>query len=136
MSELETRICKSCNDELPLSNFYFRKESGSYRPACKKCKRVTTKEEIIKRVNSETKVCKHCNIEKPISHYNKAGGGKWAQPYCKPCDTIRKAKHTQNNIDKVKEKARQNYLKRRKLVPAHIKEQNSKIRIENFKKAR
>ena len=131
----ETILCKACKEELPVSNFYFRKDIGKYRNCCKQCKRINTKEEIIKRLDSDTKKCKHCGVDKHKSEYNKAGGGKWLQPYCKQCDKIRKQKHKEKNLERVKKKEHENYLKRRKLVPPHIKKQNEIIRIENLKKA-
>jgi hypothetical protein len=100
----ETKICEACKREKPLSEFYFRKDKGKYRPACKKCKSVVTKEQINQRVNAATKSCKHCNIEKPISEYQKAGGGKWTQPYCKSCDSERKRKWEKDNKDRNKVK--------------------------------
>lgn len=107
------KICNACNIEKPLSEFYFRKEQNKYRPACKKCKRVRSKEEISKQVCADEKVCKHCNIKKPSSEYNKAGGGKWFQPYCKPCDAERKRKHNKENYDIIQKK-RKNYYESNK----------------------
>jgi len=132
MCEIETKVCKSCGEEFPLSNFYFRKESNKYRDACKKCKRVTTKEEIIKRANADTKICKHCGIEKPQSEYQKAGGGRWTQPYCKPCDKIRKQKHRDNNIDSIKKREHEKYIKTRKLLPTEIRLKNKESAIKKL----
>jgi len=98
------KICNVYNIEKPLSEFYYRKEADRYRPNCKKCKPLRTKEQIMAQANADKKVCKHCNIEKPSSEYNKAGGGKWLQPYCKPCDAERKRKYNVKNEDKVKNK--------------------------------
>ena len=105
----DTKICKACNKELPLTDFYFRKDTGKYRIACKKCKRINTKTDIIANAHSEYKKCKHCGIEKPRDEYQKAGGGKWLQPYCKPCDAERKRKYHVENIDKISSKRTQYY---------------------------
>lgn len=121
---MEFKICQRCNKELPISNFYFRKESGKYRNACKKCKSVVTKEEKRLLINSRIKKCKICNIEKSISEYNKAGGGNSLQPYCKPCDAERKRKYILNNIEKVKAKRKERYEKNKVLVPEEIKKKN------------
>jgi len=109
------KICNVCNIEKPLSGFYYRKETDRYRPNCKKCKPLRTKEQIMAQANADKKVCKHCNIEKPSSEYNKAGGGKWLQPYCKPCDAERKKKYNVKNKDEVKNK-RKKYFEENKEV--------------------
>lgn len=132
---MDTQICKSCKEDKPLSDFYFRKDEGKYRSSCKKCKRVHTREEIKAKVNASIKVCKHCGIEKPIEDFQKAGGGKWTQPYCKPCDAIRKRKHWDANLIENRNKSRQYHLKTRKLVSPEQKEKSKKRVIENLKKA-
>ena len=38
---MEMKICEACKIAKPVSDFYFRKERGEYRGACKKCKSVT-----------------------------------------------------------------------------------------------
>lgn len=35
---IETQVCKKCRLEKPLSEFYFRKDSNSYRRDCKDCR--------------------------------------------------------------------------------------------------
>lgn len=106
----DTKTCNVCNIELPISSFYYRKESGKYRDNCKKCKPLLNKQKLIELANSDKKVCKHCNLEKDKSEYNKAGGGKWLQPYCKPCDTIRKKKHSEKNKEYLIKKRKQYYI--------------------------
>ncbi|HEY8658014.1 MAG TPA: hypothetical protein VIL78_03210, partial [Hanamia sp.] len=66
MSEIGYKICEACKQEKAVTDFYFRKDSGKYRTACKKCKSVVTKEQIAQRVNAITKICTHCNIEKSV----------------------------------------------------------------------
>lgn len=34
---MESKICTKCNTELPISNFYYRADSGKYRNECKEC---------------------------------------------------------------------------------------------------
>lgn len=133
---LETRVCKKCNKDLPVSNFYFRKEKNDYRSCCKKCKSVNTKEELLAKANSETKVCKLCNIEKPRSEYQKAGGGRWLQPYCKPCDAQRKNKYCIDNKDRLKEKGHKDYLNNREVILAKDKEKRAAKRPETLKRIR
>jgi hypothetical protein len=126
---MDTKLCEACKQVKPLSDFYFRKETGRYRAACKKCKSVVTKEQIAERVNAINKVCKHCGVDKPISEYQKAGGGKWLQPYCKSCDSIRKEKHRKDNNDRYKKLALINYHKNKTL----LSDEQKKIGKENRK---
>ena len=121
-----TKICKRCQKELPLTEFYFRKESNRYRDACKKCKSVVTKEEKKQMNDAQIKKCKVCGIEKPFSEYNYAGGGKWLQPYCKPCDADRKRQYTLRNAERVKQKSKERYERTKKLVPPEQKIINRK----------
>jgi FKBP-type peptidyl-prolyl cis-trans isomerase len=112
----ETKKCNVCNLELPISNFYFRKESGKYRNNCKKCKPLLSKDKIIELAKSSYKICKHCGIEKSRSDFNLAANGKYSQPYCKYCDSERKRNYTIKNAEKVKEKRKLYYLKNRESI--------------------
>lgn len=82
----------------------------------------------------EQKKCKHCGEVKSSSEYNRAGGGAWLQPYCKPCDSFRKKEYNKIHSERIKEKSRANYLKKRKLVDPIEKEQNKKKNIERLVK--
>lgn len=128
----QTRICKKCNQELHVSNFYFRKEKSDYRSCCKKCKSVNTKEEIAARLLAGIKVCKHCGIEKPVSEYQKAGKGRWVQPYCKPCDAKRKSKYVEDNQEKVIKKRKEYYKDNKDVITHRVKE----YRIKNVDKTK
>jgi len=131
MAETVThKICLKCKEYLPISNFYFRKETGQYRGCCKKCKSFNTKEDIASRLLSGIKVCKHCNIKKPTSEYQKAGGGKWLQPYCKPCDAERKRKYIELNRDNVLKKKKEYYIQNKESI---LEKQNRYI-SENIDK--
>ncbi len=130
MDEITHKICLKCKDNLPISNFYFRKENGQYRGCCKKCKSLNTKEEIAARLLAETKICKHCGIEKNISEYQKAGGGKWLQPYCKPCDAERKKRHFEENKEREVAKKKKYYEDNKAVIS-----EKAKIYIENNKDA-
>lgn len=107
------KICKTCFEDKPITDYYFKKESNTYKNVCKKC--VIAGKRIIKDPNN--KICKHCGLSKPFSEYQKAGAGKWLQPYCKPCDKIRKDKHRENNTEKYRERALSLYYKHRVLKP-------------------
>src|ERR1700749_4165457 len=123
---MEIKVCAKCEQELPITEFYFRKDKNRYRNCCKKCKSVTSKEEIKKRVSSPTKICKHCGIEKPIEDYQKAGGGKWTQPYCKPCDSERKKKYEAENKDKVIYSRKIYYQENKSIITKKVREYRSK----------
>lgn len=124
----ETKICITCNQEKSLDNYYVRSDSGKHNNRCKKC---CVENKKVER-SSTHKKCKHCGEIKSFSEYQKAGGGKWLQPYCKPCDARRKKEYCQHNSNRIKAKSRENYLKRRKLVPPEIKEENKKKAIEKL----
>ena len=130
----EISFCQKCKKDLPISDFYFRKETGKYRICCKKCKSLNTKEDIAVRLSSETKICKHCNTEKPISEYQKAGGGKWLQPYCKPCDADRKNKYCEENKDRLKEKKHKDYMNNREFILAKDKAERAANRPETLRR--
>ena len=36
---METKVCSKCGRELPLDNFYFRKDTGKHRNKCKECEK-------------------------------------------------------------------------------------------------
>jgi len=134
LEELQ-KECAKCKILKPVSEFYFRKDNGKYRAACKKCKSINTKEEIIARVSSPTKVCKHCNVEKSVDEYQKAGGGKWLQPYCKPCDAERKKKHYTSNLSDIKTKHKEYYLKTRKILTPEQRAESMKGVIIKLKES-
>lgn len=116
----ELKKCSPCNEEKSISEYYFRKETGKHKNVCKLC---CIRGNKVQR-NPTHKKCKHCDEWKPFSEYQKAGGGKWLQPYCKPCDRIRKAKHTEQNIEAIKIKKKQYYYSNRKLVSPEQKKVN------------
>lgn len=37
MGDKDTKVCRLCGVEKPISEFYFRKDSGHYRSECKEC---------------------------------------------------------------------------------------------------
>lgn len=37
MGAKDTKVCRLCGVEKPISEFYFRKDSGHYRSECKEC---------------------------------------------------------------------------------------------------
>ncbi len=121
---LHTKICKSCFQEKPISDFYFRKETNTYKNSCKRCviDGKTIKEQPVK-------LCKHCLIPKPTSEFQKAGNGKWLQPYCKPCDSERKKKHRSENYEYCLEKAKRYYAENKEHISAKGKEERRRASI-------
>lgn len=137
MSEVETlKTCNVCLKEQTLGNFYFRKETGSYRANCKKCKPLVSKADIIAKAHPKTKVCKDCGIEKSADEYQKAGGGKWLQSYCKPCDAERKRMYSLNNSDKVKAKRKEYYETNFPIISERAKKyyENNKGKVLQYHK--
>ena len=39
VGDKDTKVCRLCGVEKPISEFYFRKDSGHYRSECKECLR-------------------------------------------------------------------------------------------------
>lgn len=108
---METKVCKTCGIEKPLTEFYFRKENNNYRTECKKCllekqksKRIP-KERVKKiRIVPSSKICSKCNANKPISDYRTFKNG-YVASVCKLCEN---------------EKNKKRYLKRKMEDPAYV----------------
>lgn len=115
-----TKTCNVCSIELPISSFYYRKESRKYRDNCKKCKPLLSKQKIKDVASSDKKVCKHCNLEKYKSEYNKAG--KWHNSYCKLCDATRKKEYYIKNKEKVNKSCKNYYITNKEKVTSKVKE--------------
>lgn len=126
----ETKICNSCEEEKPLDAYYM-KSAERRSNMCKRCQ-IDGKS---KKRSSTHKKCKHCGEEKLFSEYQKAGGGKWLQPYCKPCDSERKKKHFRENIEQVKQRSVEYYLRTRVLLSPEQKEESRKSSIAKLKEA-
>lgn len=126
----DTKICNVCNIELPISSFYYRKESGKYRNNCKKCKPLLSKQKIIELANSDKKVCKHCNLEKKREDFNTACKGKYTQPYCKLCDSERKKKYLSENLYKSRESKKRYYNENRESILLKNKNKPKKEKVK------
>jgi hypothetical protein len=118
MPEEEIKICKTCFKEKTIADFYYRKDTGSYKNVCKRCQ-IDGKN--IK--SQESKLCKHCGIAKPKTEFQKAGGGKWLQPYCKACDSIRKKRHYHFNLEARTAKGKIYYETNKHTISAKGKEE-------------
>jgi hypothetical protein len=114
----ESKICNVCKETKPLTDFYFRSDTKTYKNRCKQC--CIDGNNMVR--STTHKVCKHCGEEKPFSEYQKAGGGKWLQPYCKPCDAKRKRKHLEENFEKVSKQRRKYYAENKEDISKRQKE--------------
>jgi len=123
--EIEVKACKACFKEKPLSEFYYRKDTDSYKNVCKRCNIYGNK---IK--DQDAKICNHCGVAKPISEFQKAGGGKWLQPYCKPCDAKRKKKHYDDNKEAFVLKRKQYYQNNKEIISEKYKAKRSATKVE------
>jgi len=122
--------CNACFETKPVSEFYFRKDSNTYKGRCKRC--TIDGKNMVR--SSTHKVCKHCGEEKPFSEYQKAGGGKWLQPYCKPCDSLRKKGWEGSNKEQNRAKRKEYYLK--KVKPFIVKKERILKPIEEIRARR
>jgi hypothetical protein len=135
---MELKVCEACKEEKPLTDFYFRKETGRYRTACKKCKSVNTKEDILAKANALIRICKNCGIEKPSTEFQKAG--KYFQPYCKTCDSERKKSWEHENKERLTLHRRRYYIEKVKplfvpkgrVLKSAEEKQKSRVRYRNL----
>ena len=54
---METKVCNKCGIEKPIEDFQFRKDTNSYRHACKEC---VNKKKI--KTTKKTNVARHDNM--------------------------------------------------------------------------
>lgn len=90
----ETKECKSCKQELPLTKFGVNKViKGGYQLSCKGCK---TKEKSASTVEVKVteKKCNKCEEVKPSECFNKRTGVDGLRNTCKQCE---KERRTGNN---------------------------------------
>ncbi len=95
---METKICNKCGIEKPLKDFQFRKDTNSYRNACKECINKQKKilydkkhaeerrlRQLRKQELPDTIICNKCGIEKDISMFDfRKDTGKYRNT-CKEC---------------------------------------------------
>ena len=105
---MENKVCKRCNMNLPLSEYYKPKNGLYYKSKCRECYKeeykATKGNEVaerkrLKRVMLEekgVKICLTCNIELPLSSYE-FNMGKYYSSDCKSCLS---AKEKEKNLKK------------------------------------
>jgi hypothetical protein len=69
------KVCKKCNLEKDLSDFYFRKDSSKYRNDCKECFGSNTKDRRLKNPDYMKDYLKEWNIKNP--EYNSSYCKEW-----------------------------------------------------------
>ena len=69
------KVCKKCNLEKDLSEFYFRKDSSKYRNDCKECFGSKTKDRRLKNPEYMKDYLKEWNIKNP--EYNSSYCKEW-----------------------------------------------------------
>ena len=117
----ETKICKGCLKDLPLSNFEFRKDIQKYRPACKGCKRVKSREQIKAEATADAKSCNFCGEIKDAKDFKKG------HRRCKVCEKQYKAAYYQANKERLLNKFKGYY----KENSEKIKKQANEYRQSN-----
>jgi hypothetical protein len=69
------KVCKKCNLEKDLSEFYFRKDSNKYRNDCKECFGSSTKDRRLENPDYMKNYLKEWNIKNP--EYNSSYCKEW-----------------------------------------------------------
>jgi len=118
MIKENTKMCLNCLKELPISNFYFRKDNNKYRSECKQCSLL----------NQKVYISNNLDKIKQLQHRN----------YLKNKDKIKEYnKHyILNNLDKIKQLQHQNYLKNKDKIKEYNKQYNLNNRKEINKNRR
>lgn len=100
-STIRTKKCRLCGVEKPISEFYFRKDSGHYRSECKECLRQLstfrstgwTPEDYEKAYIAQNGKCAICGCKLDSSRYTRFAGdhdhktGKLRGLLCTNCNT-------------------------------------------------
>lgn len=128
---METKICKKCGIEKPITEFRLRKDNGRYYNTCKKCLTIQhnnyykNNKEKISQINKKSY---KKNRQRRLNHYNNY--------YKKNHDVIRARRKElyELNKDKIREQARIRNKKNRKLISEKEKERVKNDYIFKLKK--
>lgn len=114
------KICSKCNQFLPLDNYYFRKDSNSYRSWCKSCEKARVKgycnhnKEIIRKNKKEYyNKNKELIKQKSIKYYEKVKDC----PMFKESNRKRNEEWRRNNPEKHAKKEQKRRLMLKKATP-------------------
>lgn len=128
---METKICKICNKELPLSAFNKNKDcKDGYLGTCKECQKIRKlkKQGIEINLDNQEKICPVCKEKLSLNNFGldkrSLDGIRWL---CKKCETLH------NNINKGQDK---NYFRKLRIqvdpeYRAYINEQKRKSTYNN-----
>ena len=101
VGDKDTKVCRLCGVEKPISEFYFRKDSGHYRSECKECLRKLssfrktgwTPEDYEEAYIKQDGKCAICGCKLNSSRYTRFAGdhdhrtGKLRGLLCTNCNT-------------------------------------------------
>lgn len=101
VGDMNTKVCRLCGVEKPISEFYFRKDSGHYRSECKEClkkigtfrKTGWTPEKYEEAYIKQNGKCAICGCKLNSSRYTRFAGdhdhktGKLRGLLCTNCNT-------------------------------------------------
>lgn len=101
VGDMNTKVCRLCGVEKPISEFYFRKDSGHYRSECKEClKKISTfrntgwtPEKYEEAYIKQNGKCAICGCKLNSSRYTRFAGdhdhktGKLRGLLCTNCNT-------------------------------------------------
>lgn len=101
VGDMDRKVCRLCGVEKPISEFYFRKDSGHYRSECKECLRLLssfrstgwTPEKYEEAYIKQYGRCAICGCKLNSSRYTRFAGdhdhktGKLRGLLCTNCNT-------------------------------------------------
>lgn len=118
---METKVCRKCNIDLPLSEYHKPDKNGYYDYKCRKCYKeeyretkgveVAERKQLKKAMLEEkgVKECNECKLEVPLSNYIKSKDGY----YGSTCRNCRNARKRSRNLNK---KIESGYVNKNELV--------------------
>lgn len=105
---MKTKICKICNIEKNIEEFYFRKDTNKYRTECKKCHLEKTKQ--YREKNKE-------KIKEKLREYREKNRNELL---------LKKTKYREKNRKRLKEKAKIYYKENIEIIKARRKNNRGK----------
>jgi len=84
---MPTKVCRTCQQELPVTSFTLRKDRGTYRADCKSCHNAKQRADNAVSPSKplpEEKFCRGCEQTLSIDHFARKGLGR-VQARCRHC---------------------------------------------------